>query len=204
MFTKIQILFLPLIILTLALLPVDTASAAYTTEEAIQYACRDATGGAKNSCISNYESNGLPYTRISEYCVFKEGDNAGYDQCFRELGGSEAQNSESSADTGSSNTPSEGTRDEINKNQCKSETLEANDDCLILKYTVTAINVLSALAGMAIIGAMIFAGYLYMTARDNAGQIQQAKQRIIWALIALVVFVFTYVILDFLVPGGVI
>ncbi len=62
---------------------------------------------------------------------------------------------------------------------------------------------LSALAGMAIVASIMIAGYQYMTARDNSGQIEAAKKRIIWALVALGVFIFMYAFLDFIVPGGV-
>lgn len=78
------------------------------------------------------------------------------------------------------------------------------ENCEILSYVVVAINILSALAVLSIIASIVIAGYQYMTARDNSGQIQKAKVRIIWALTALAIFVFMYAILDFLIPGGVI
>lgn len=89
--------------------------------------------------------------------------------------------------------------------ECEASDGEAltGENCPIIGYLVTGINILSALAGMAIVFSIMFAGYQYMTARDNAGQVQQAKQRIIWALTALAVFVFMYALLNFLVPGGV-
>jgi hypothetical protein len=77
------------------------------------------------------------------------------------------------------------------------------DNCAIVSYLVTGINVLSALAGMAIIFSIMFAGFQYMTAQDNSGQIQQARQRIIWAITAMLIFIFMYAVLNFLVPGGV-
>jgi hypothetical protein len=110
-------------------------------------------------------------------------------------GGYESQNLTGSA-TGTS-------RDELNRDQCTSKILEANDDCLILKYLVNGINVLSAVAGMVIIFSIMFAGFQYMTAQDNSGQIQQARQRIIWAITAMLVFIFMYAMLNFLIPGGV-
>ena len=94
-------------------------------------------------------------------------------------------------------------RDEINKDQCTDPELTNDDNCLILKYLVNGINFLSAAAGLVLIFSLMWAGYTYMTARDNSGQIQQARTRIIWTIIALGIFVFSYAILDFLVPGGV-
>ena len=77
------------------------------------------------------------------------------------------------------------------------------DNCRIIDYLVVAINFLSALAGLAIIGSIMLAGYQYMTARDNSGQIEAARKRIIWALSALGIFIFMYAGLNSLVPGGV-
>ena len=86
---------------------------------------------------------------------------------------------------------------------CKAEILN-KENCNIIKYLVNGINFLSALAGMAIIGSIMIAGYQYMTARDNSGQVEAAKKRILWAMIALGVFIFMYAFLNWVVPGGVV
>jgi hypothetical protein len=85
---------------------------------------------------------------------------------------------------------------------CIEEELNASN-CTLIDYLVRGINVLSALAGMAIIGSVIFAGYEYMTARDNSGQISKARMRIVWSITAMALFVFMYALLNFIVPGGV-
>lgn len=77
------------------------------------------------------------------------------------------------------------------------------ENCEIIRYLVNGINILSAVAGMAIIGSIMIAGYQYMTARDNSGQVEAAKKRIIWAMAALGLFLFMYAFLNFVVPGGV-
>lgn len=89
-----------------------------------------------------------------------------------------------------------------NSKGCNEDQLTA-ENCRLIEYLVNGINILSAIAGMVIIGSIIIAGYQYMTARDNAGQIQQARTRIIWAITAMILFVFMYALLNFLVPGGV-
>jgi len=86
---------------------------------------------------------------------------------------------------------------------CDKEVLTSGN-CGIIKILVNGINFLSALAGMAIIASIIVAGYQYMTAQDNSGQIQAARTRIIWAIVALVMFIFMYAFLNWVVPGGVI
>jgi hypothetical protein len=93
-----------------------------------------------------------------------------------------------------------------NTEQCVStpeSPLQANDDCLILKYTVAGINFLSALAGIALIASLMIAGFQYMTAQDDPSKVQKSKARIIQTLLALLLFIFMYSLLNFLVPGGV-
>ena len=78
------------------------------------------------------------------------------------------------------------------------------DNCQVVAYIVIAINVLSALAGLVIVGSVMFAGYQYITAQDNASQTAAARTRIYWAVGALMILIFTYAVLQWLVPGGVI
>ncbi len=76
-------------------------------------------------------------------------------------------------------------------------------NCKIISYIVTGINLLTAVAGIAIVASIMIAGLQYMTARDNSGQIEAARKRIVWALIALLTLIVMYAGLNFLVPGGV-
>ena len=78
-----------------------------------------------------------------------------------------------------------------------------SDNCGIIRYMVIAINALSAIAGMAIVASIMIAGFQYMTARDNSGQVEAARKRITWAIVALAIFIFSYSFLNFVVPGGV-
>lgn len=88
------------------------------------------------------------------------------------------------------------------KSDCNDAVLNASN-CGIIKYLVNGINFLSAAAGLAIVASMMIAGYQYMTARDNPGAVQAARTRIAWSVVALVLFIFMYAILNFLVPGGI-
>lgn len=76
-------------------------------------------------------------------------------------------------------------------------------NCGIIDIIVIAINFLSAIAGIVFVVSIMISGFQYMTARDNAGQIQKAKSRIISTLIALAIYVFMYALLNFLIPGGI-
>lgn len=60
-------------------------------------------------------------------------------------------------------------------------------------------------AGLAVLatGSIIFAGFLYMTARNNASQVQKAKTMIFNTVIGIIAYVFMWTILEWLIPGGV-
>jgi len=76
-------------------------------------------------------------------------------------------------------------------------------NCGIVRYINIGINILAGAAGLAIVGGLMVSGYMYMTARDNPGQVAAARIRAIWALAALLLLIFGYGALNFLVPGGV-
>ncbi len=65
-----------------------------------------------------------------------------------------------------------------------------------------AIRFLSAGVGVVVVFSTILAGIQYTTSRDNPESTQKAKGRLVSNVIALVVFVFAYSIMNFLVPGG--
>lgn len=77
------------------------------------------------------------------------------------------------------------------------------EDCGIVRYLVIIINALSALAGVAIIGSIVYGGIQYSMAGSDPQKVGAAKDRIRNAIIALVFFIFGYGILNYLVPGGV-
>lgn len=86
---------------------------------------------------------------------------------------------------------------------CDQEDLNA-ENCGIVRYMIILINMLTAVAGMAIIGSVMIGGFEYMTAQDNSGQVQSARKRIIWAIVALGMLIFMYAFLEWLVPGDLI
>lgn len=75
--------------------------------------------------------------------------------------------------------------------------------CGILDYVVIFINVLSALAAIAVVAAIIYGGIQYSSAGSDPQKVSAAKVRIRNAIIALIFFIFGYAILNWLVPGGV-
>ena len=80
------------------------------------------------------------------------------------------------------------------------------DDChgtLLMKVLVIVVNFL--LGSVLLVGTIgvVWSGLQILTARDNASMVANGKKRIIDILIGISAFVLMYVILDFVVPGGV-
>lgn len=87
-------------------------------------------------------------------------------------------------------------------NDCQELRVDANN-CGIMRYLKIFINVLSALAGVVIVGSIVGGGIQYSMAGSDPQKVQAAKARIRNAIIALLFFLFGYGLLNYLVPGGV-
>ena len=72
----------------------------------------------------------------------------------------------------------------------------------IADLSFAIIRFLSAGVGIVIVGSTVFAGIMYTTSRDNPESSKKAQQRLVSNVIALVLFIFSYAILNFLIPGG--
>lgn len=88
-----------------------------------------------------------------------------------------------------------------------------NIGCMGDKYTRTALNPIQDMlyafirfmtigVGVAVIIAIIAAGVRYSTSQGNAEVTESAKNNIQNAVIALIVYVFIFAIIQYLVPGG--
>jgi hypothetical protein len=67
----------------------------------------------------------------------------------------------------------------------------------------TLVGTVTAITGIVIVLSIIIGAIQYMTASDNSGQIAAAKKRIGMSILALFMFLFTFAILQWIVPGGV-
>ena len=65
------------------------------------------------------------------------------------------------------------------------------------------LNILTALVGFVAVGMIGYAGFLYATAGEKADQVKKSKDMIQNVLIGLVLYGLMYVLLNWLVPGGV-
>lgn len=63
------------------------------------------------------------------------------------------------------------------------------------------IRFLSIGVGIIITASTVYAGVQYSLARDDPGQIGQAKSRIMNNLAALLIYIFAYAILNYVIPG---
>jgi hypothetical protein len=92
------------------------------------------------------------------------------------------------------------------KDDCKvdSEAGErlSSDNCGIIKLVIVVTNILTGIAGLIIIGTMIFGGIQYSMAGADPSKVQEAKHKITNALIALLLLIFGFAFLQWVVPGG--
>lgn len=72
----------------------------------------------------------------------------------------------------------------------------------IIALALGVVGWITALVAVAVVGGIMYGGFLYLSARDNAGQTEKGVTVITNAVVALVVWVFAYALINFLVPGG--
>lgn len=68
---------------------------------------------------------------------------------------------------------------------------------------IIALNILTAGVGIAAVGGLVYAAVLYASARESADQVQKAKTIIRDVVIGLVAYAGMYLIINFLIPGGI-
>ena len=61
---------------------------------------------------------------------------------------------------------------------------------------------LSVGVGFIIVGSLMYAGIQYIFSRDDPSAVSAAKTRIQHTIIALLMYIFAYAILNFILPGG--
>lgn len=73
----------------------------------------------------------------------------------------------------------------------------------IVNYLRLILKLLSGVVGLLIILMLVVAGVQYMTSLGDPGRVKSAKDRIVNAITALVLFLTMFAILNFLIPGGI-
>lgn len=69
---------------------------------------------------------------------------------------------------------------------------------------VWVLNLLTAGVGIAAVGALVYAGVLYASAEGKSDQVAKAKQIITNTVVGIVVYALMFLVVNWLVPGGVI
>ena len=57
--------------------------------------------------------------------------------------------------------------------------------------------------GIAAVGSIVFAGVMYITARDNAAQVSKAKTMIMNTIIGIIAYILMWAFLEWIIPGGI-
>jgi hypothetical protein len=73
----------------------------------------------------------------------------------------------------------------------------------IIAYLKVLLAYLASLVGSVVILMIIIGGVQYITSAGDPAQIKKAKERIVNAVIALVLFLSAFAILSFIIPGGI-
>jgi hypothetical protein len=170
-------------------------------------ACASSGGGSadaaernKETCLREYRtksSNQAAAIRIFNTCQSKKADASQYLTCI-----SDETKTIISTQSNTASPSGETYNPEPIKSDCKDADLNESN-CGIIKYLKIAINTLSAVAGVVIVGSVIFAGIQYSASADDPQAVAKAKGRIINALIALLFFTLGYGVINWLIPGGV-
>jgi hypothetical protein len=91
-----------------------------------------------------------------------------------------------------------------NASDCAGQYKDLNqNNCQIIKIIAVITKALSGIAGLVIIAMIITGGIQYSMAAADPSKVQAAKQKITNALLALLLLVFGFSILQWLVPGGI-
>ena len=101
-------------------------------------------------------------------------------------------NNDSGSDSNSKNAPTAEAKTAILPSDWKIE------DILNMILVVVTTGV-----GIAAVGSIVFAGILYITARDNAGQVSKAKTMIMNTVIGIIAYILMWAFLEWIIPGGV-
>lgn|SRR5574344_1387500 len=78
----------------------------------------------------------------------------------------------------------------------------SSDGQQIFDILAIALNILTYGIGAAATLGIVISSIQYITARDNAGQVEKAKNRIFQIVIGIAIYAVFWGVLNFLLPGG--
>lgn len=89
--------------------------------------------------------------------------------------------------------------DAVNKETKDTKT----EDSGLFKLLVTVLKFMTALVGVAAIGAIVYAGILYTSAGGGSDRVAKSKTIITNTVIGLIAYGLMFIALNWLIPGGV-
>jgi len=139
----------------------------------------------------------------TQMAIYEEPRDGERCQNWRRVGGNPADNPQPSGNNngGHQTQAGEGSlEDPTRQTDCN------GGNCINQNYLVImakwAINLLSAAVGIVITAVIIFAGIEYSSSAGDPQRTAAAKSRIINAIVALVAYMFLFMALQWLIPGG--
>ncbi len=87
---------------------------------------------------------------------------------------------------------------------CQSKTGINAENCSVVAYLQLFIRFLSAAVGVVIVIMIAVRGIQYTAARENPQIVHNARIGILNAIMALILYLFTFAFLQWIVPGGVV
>lgn len=75
---------------------------------------------------------------------------------------------------------------------------------LVLDTMVNIVRFLTVGVGAVLVVMFGWAGFRYLTARDNSSQVADAKQHMFYVILALFLYLFGFALLNWLIPGGIV
>lgn len=96
--------------------------------------------------------------------------------------------------------------DDITTKNAKSELNSAQlngTNCFITRYINPAVKFMAAIAGVAIVISLVWAGIMYSSAGGDPSKVAAARKHIQQTVIALLAFLFLMAFLNFIIPGGI-
>lgn len=85
---------------------------------------------------------------------------------------------------------------------CKGNACSQDDCNAALDASFAIIRFLSAGVGLAITASLVYAGLQYIGSRGDPTSSQLAQERIRSTVVALIIFIFAYAILNYIIPIG--
>lgn len=95
------------------------------------------------------------------------------------------------------------TKDELSCKKSGGKGVELTEEnCGIITIVKVTANILGGIAALVIVLMIVWGGIQYSAAGADPNKVQAAKQKIINALLALLLFIFGFAFLQWLIPGG--